>query len=40
MASPVRQRRIALEDRCHLNSMAMVDGQPEYVTAFGAVRHL
>ena len=23
------------EDRCHLNSMAMVDGQPEYVTAFG-----
>ena len=25
------------EDRCHLNSMAMVDGQPEYVTAFGKV---
>ena len=25
------------EDRCHLNSMAMVDGQPEYVTAFGEV---
>ena len=23
------------EDRCHLNSMAMVDGRPEYVTAFG-----
>ena len=28
---------IASEDRCHLNSMAMVDGQPEYVTAFGKV---
>ena len=28
---------IAPEDRCHLNSVAMVDGQPEYVTAFGAV---
>ena len=28
---------IASEDRCHLNSMAMVDGQPEYVTAFGEV---
>lgn len=25
------------EDRCHLNSMAMVDGRPEYVTAFGKV---
>ena len=25
------------EDRCHLNSMAMVDGQPGYVTAFGEV---
>ena len=25
------------EDRCHLNSMALVDGQPEYVTAFGKV---
>ena len=25
------------EDRCHLNSVAMVDGQPEYVTAFGKV---
>ena len=25
------------EDRCHLNSMAMADGQPEYVTAFGKV---
>ena len=28
---------IAPEDRCHLNSMAMVGGQPEYVTAFGEV---
>ena len=28
---------VAPEDRCHLNSMAMVDGQPEYVTAFGEV---
>ena len=28
---------IVPEDRCHLNSMAMVDGQPEYVTAFGEV---
>ena len=28
---------IAPEDRCHLNSMALVDGQPEYVTAFGEV---
>ena len=28
---------IAPEDRCHLNSMAMVDGHPEYVTAFGEV---
>ena len=28
---------IAPEDRCHLNSIAMVDGQPEYVTAFGQV---
>ena len=25
------------EDRCHLNSMVIVDGQPEYVTAFGEV---
>ena len=25
------------EDRCHLNSMAMVDGKPEYTTAFGEV---
>ncbi len=24
------------EDRCHLNGMAMLDGQPKYVTAFGA----
>ncbi len=28
---------LAPEDRCHLNSMAIVDGQPEYVTAFGEV---
>ena len=28
---------VAPEDRCHLNSMALVDGQPEYVTAFGEV---
>ena len=28
---------IVPEDRCHLNSMAMVDGQPEYATAFGEV---
>ena len=28
---------IAPEDRCHLNSVAMVEGQPEYVTAFGEV---
>ena len=28
---------IAPEDRCHLNSVAMVDGRPEYVTAFGEV---
>ena len=28
---------LAPEDRCHLNGMAMVDGQPEYVTAFGKV---
>lgn len=24
------------EDRCHLNGLALVDGQPRYVTAFGA----
>ncbi len=28
---------VAPEDRCHLNSIAMVDGGPEYVTAFGEV---
>ncbi len=28
--------KLAPEDRCHLNGMAMVDGQPKYVTAFGA----
>ncbi|HVX59709.1 MAG TPA: TIGR03032 family protein [Pirellulales bacterium] len=27
---------IAAEDRCHLNGLAMVDGQPRYVTALGA----
>ena len=26
----------APEDRCHLNSVAMADGRPRYVTAFGA----
>jgi uncharacterized protein (TIGR03032 family) len=26
---------LAAEDRCHLNGMAMVDGQPRYVTALG-----
>lgn len=26
---------IASEDRCHLNGMAMLDGKPRYVTAFG-----
>jgi uncharacterized protein (TIGR03032 family) len=28
--------RYAPEDRCHLNSMAMDEGKPRYVTAFGA----
>jgi len=23
------------EDRCHLNGLAVVDGQPKYVTALG-----
>lgn len=27
---------LAAEDRCHLNGMAVVDGQPRYVTALGA----
>jgi len=27
---------LAPEDRCHLNGMAMLDGKPKYVTAFGA----
>jgi len=27
------------EDRCHLNGMAMVDGKPKYVTAFGATNN-
>lgn len=26
---------LAAEDRCHLNGMAMVDGRPAFVTAFG-----
>ena len=26
---------LALEDRCHLNGIAMVDGRPKYVTALG-----
>ena len=26
---------IKRQDRCHLNGMAMVDGRPKYVTAFG-----
>jgi uncharacterized protein (TIGR03032 family) len=26
---------LAAEDRCHLNGLAMVDGQPKYVTALG-----
>jgi uncharacterized protein (TIGR03032 family) len=27
---------LAAEDRCHLNGLAVVDGQPRYVTALGA----
>ena len=27
--------RLARHDRCHLNGMAIVDGRPEYATAFG-----
>jgi uncharacterized protein (TIGR03032 family) len=27
--------RLASEDRCHLNGMALLDGAPKYVTAFG-----
>jgi len=30
---------LAPEDRCHLNGMAMVDGQPKYVSAFGATNN-
>jgi uncharacterized protein (TIGR03032 family) len=26
---------VVSEDRCHLNGMAMLDGKPKYVTAFG-----
>ena len=29
-------RALAPEDRCHLNGLAMADGQPRYVTALGA----
>jgi len=28
--------KLAPEDRCHLNGMAMVDGAPKYITAHGA----
>ena len=28
--------KIAAEDRCHLNGMAMIDGKPKYVTAFNS----
>ena len=28
-------RELVPEDRCHLNGLAMVDGQPKYVTALG-----
>jgi uncharacterized protein (TIGR03032 family) len=28
--------KLAAEDRCHLNGLAMVDGRPRYVTALGA----
>jgi uncharacterized protein (TIGR03032 family) len=28
-------RALAAEDRCHLNGLAVVDGQPRYVTALG-----
>ncbi len=27
--------KVVAEDRCHLNGMAMLDGKPKYVTAFG-----
>ena len=27
--------RVVSEDRCHLNGMAMLNGKPKYVTAFG-----
>jgi uncharacterized protein (TIGR03032 family) len=27
--------KISAEDRCHLNGLAMLEGQPKYVTAFG-----
>lgn len=31
--------RLAPEDRCHLNGLAMVDGQPRYVTASACTNH-
>ncbi len=30
---------LTAEDRCHLNGMAMQDGKPKYVTAFGATNN-
>jgi uncharacterized protein (TIGR03032 family) len=33
---PVFISELVPEDRCHLNGLAMVDGQPKYVTALGA----
>lgn len=29
--------RLVAEDRCHLNGLALVEGQPQYVTACGAI---
>lgn len=33
---PAFVTKLAAEDRCHLNGLAMVDGRPRYVTALGA----
>lgn len=33
-------RDLVPEDRCHLNGLAMVAGQPQYVTALGATDHV
>jgi len=30
---------LVAQDRCHLNGMAMLDGKPKYVTAFGATNN-